>query len=297
MAIRSPLRVARMLTGRARRVALVALVVAVAVSGCGAAGEVVHRTTQLIDGAATSTTVPRPTSAPTPTHLGMCADFSSSVDPSFPRTALRALSDVVRRWPSAASTASAGPASATSSLDVYARVIVDSADSFGPQGEIANGSVPSVPSLVAAPTASAHPQDLDGAMASWLTMQSAVNAMRKAAQGVALSLATLLREFSKPPSDGTDIWGCLSALAETLPTSGRRLLVLVTDLAQYGQPQRMGRLNGVRVLVVHICTRAETCQAQEDQWRVNLTAIGAASVRFVRPELARQEISSFAVGG
>ena len=46
----------------------------------------------------------------------------------------------------------------------------------------------------------------------------------------------------------------------------------------------MGRLDGAEVVIVHICGDAATCQAQQSEWTLTLTGMGAASVRYLRPE-------------
>jgi len=157
-----------------------------------------------------------------------------------------------------------------------------------------NLSVPSVPGLMAPPPVTSDAFLADDPI--WLKGRSAVVAAATAAQSSGTLAAQSVTSMQLESWQNSDIVGCVSALASTMPAGTRRLL-LASDLQQNEPPQIAGSLSGTEVLVVQPCnTDASTCTGWADLWQSLLTKAGAASVHFVRPEDAPQDIPSFLRG-
>jgi hypothetical protein len=206
-----------------------------------------------------------------------CADTTGSMPPEYLRVLPDALSAVVTTWASPAA-GKDGSREARPALAASIRVI--GSDSFDPTASLGNVELARLTG-VSAP-------DIDEPADAQLARAAAINAHRSAVeanQEAAASFASLLAQpLPSTPGGGTEILGCFSAAAGLQRPGARNIVVAVSDLVQTEGPQQMGRLDGAEVVIVHICGDAAMCQAQQSEWTLTLTGMGAASVRYLRPE-------------
>lgn len=239
----------------------------------------------------TTTTVPADPVVPDPVQFGACNDQSGSVPMVDRLVGLEAIATALDKWASAA--ADVRPA-----LDFWARRITDR--SLWTEGAIASGHVPAVVRFTETkPEPGKDPLDYDVRLAAFRQRENA-GKQREAEQvdasaGAAADLADQIRSYHPETAPATDIAGCVSAVGELFASraASSRSLVIFSDLDEYGPQEWKGHLSGVRVLVVHLCWVAASCQEQQDRWGSFLHDMGAESVRFVRPELAIDATSSF----
>jgi hypothetical protein len=230
---------------------------------------------------------PRPTAAQEPPppaqtmpneELGACEDISSSVPPQDVAESIQALSRLVRGWPGPIPSGGASPP--RPGLTITVRSIA--ADSFSPQGILAQGAVQGVPSVIGAgdPASSGFPTW----HRAYLSQLAAAKAAAQRAQDQARSLAVRIGRLRPPVAYVSGIWPCVSAEAESFSGSGARVLLVVSDLKQTGPAAATGSLKGVRVLVAHICDAVASCEREETSWRAGLRRRGATDIRIVRFE-------------
>lgn len=206
-----------------------------------------------------------------------CADTTGSLPSEHWAILPQAMSAVVLEWASPARSKD-GSRAARPGLTVNIRLIGDV--SFDPTASYGAVSLARLDGVSA-------PQENELAE-SQLARADAINrhkdvlaSNQRAVDGF---VALMAQGLPGATTGGSEIMGCFSAAAGLLRAGERNVVVAVSDLAQTEAPQQMGRLDGAEVLIVHVCSNAEECLAQEAQWLGALTSMGAESVNFFRPE-------------
>lgn len=263
---------------------LLALAFSLVVSGCASIQSLVSPPVS------TTTTVARTAVGPAVTiAFGMCPDPSGSMDRRIVTAAIRAVADTLTDWvPTSGDPRGGRPG--TPGLELHLRQVGTA--SFGPGGEVLAGAISPVPAIPARPEVT--DPDFVTANRAWRDAVAAADAAAAQVRVASAALAARVRQVTLTRG-GSEIAGCVSALAQTLPAGLRRILV-VSDLVQIGQPQIAGDLTGTDVLVVHQCRVATACDGQEREFATSLSARGAASIRFIRPERAGDDVPAFVRG-
>jgi hypothetical protein len=228
---------------------------------------------------------------PAPTRVrGVCIDPSSSTVADFADSVRGILADTVANWgpppPAATVTTALDP---RPGLELQLRTVAT--NSYGTQNPHTTVSIQAVPGLAARPDVQDPGFSQEDPV--WGKSRDEVVAGAQVAGQEARHGAEAIRVHPLDTSQSSEIAGCVSALAQTLPEGPRRLL-LASDLEQNEPPQVSGDLADTRVLVIQPCAGdAARCAALKDQWERELTARGAPEVRFVRPEQALTELPAF----
>jgi hypothetical protein len=220
-------------------------------------------------------------------ELGLIVDPSASVPRADLIAALGAFADAVRGAPRPVPARDASPAQPV--LRVRVRAI--SGRAYESAGELLAGEVPGVPPV------DAIAAEVDPAEQTDLLVQDHVRRSRArdaydVARREAAGLARRIERLRPPVARCSDVWGAVSAAAETLTASDRRLVV-ASDMSQHCPANRSGSLRGVRVLIVHVCFDAKSCGRQAAAARRELRRLGAAAVSYARPETMRAAIAAF----
>jgi hypothetical protein len=227
---------------------------------------------------------------PAPTvQEGICLDPSGSTGAGFANSIRELVVAVVRGWaapaPPVPPTAGSPP---QPGLDLRIRLV--STSSYWTRSPSLSFSIPAVPGLAA------RPSSTEAAYSSkepaWSAAARHVVTLAAAAHREAA--AATVKITSLPlPAEGSEIVGCVSALARTMGPGPRRL-VLASDLEQNQPPQLDGELQGTRVLIIQPCARdAGRCSTLRDRWSQLLRGRGAAGVTVIRPERAATDLPAF----
>ena len=205
-------------------------------------------------------------------------DGSLSSVPSFSSAEKSRLQQAVRQWsPETPVTAEGVPP--RPGLQLSVRQVLT--DSYASSAASLTLEIPAVPGLVARPDATDA-----GFVEADRQWQSAKKQYEtdSAAAAAAASKASAALEHYRLERQNSEISGCVSALAQTV-TGSSRLLILVSDLKQTGQPQIAGDMSGTSVLIVQACGgSAAKCTNLANDWTSRLKSQGAAAVRVLRPE-------------
>jgi len=218
------------------------------------------------------------TPAPETVPAGACFDGSSSSVPSFSSVELSRLQQAVGHWsPDTPVTADGAPPRPGLHLSVR-QVLTNSYSSSAGSLTL---EIPAVPGLVARPNAT-DPGFVE-ADRQWQSAKKQYEADSATAAAAATQAAGALEHYQLQRQN-SEISGCVSALAQTITGSSRRL-ILVSDLEQNGQPQIAGDMSGTSVLIVQACGgSAAKCTNLADAWTSQLKSQGTAVVRILRPE-------------
>jgi hypothetical protein len=228
--------------------------------------------------------------ASAPTQLQVVDDTSASVPPPYRIATVRAIADIVERWPQPVP--SSGGSDPQPGLVVQLRGV--SASSYAPENVLGTWTIKGIPGVAALPTAvtSDFTQRVIAYRAEY---KAATDAQTKAAHQ-AQHAAAELRGLRPKITHASEIEGAVSAAVQSFSPGGSHKLVVVSDLAQNRRPEIAGSLAGVDVLVAHLCRKAATCSSQEADWGRRLRARGAAAVTFVRIERFPTAIATFLRG-
>jgi hypothetical protein len=237
------------------------------------------------DTGAYSPTVPAPTLV-----RGACVDPSASTVPEFSESVRALLADTVANWgpppPAATVTTALDP---RPGLELQLRTV--GTNSYGTQNPHTAVSIHAVPALVARPDVRDPGFSQEDPV--WSRARDEVVAGTQAADQEAHEGAERIRAHPLETSQSSEIAGCVSALAQTLP-QGPRGLLLASDLEQNEPPQVGGDLADTRVLVIQPCAGdAARCTQLAAQWEGELRARGAPEVEVIRPEQAPTELPQF----
>jgi hypothetical protein len=206
----------------------------------------------------------------------ICLDWTASYPASVRRQALHELAGDL------SGLAYPGSPGAT----VWVRKIV--ADSFSPTAELFKFSAPAIPPMPPRPVRSAHPLDWRPVYGAYRRSKGAVTAKLQAAQAGLARDAQRLLALRQHVAYSSDIWGCISAASQLLAGQrGARNLVLITDGRRWGGQQILHSINLASVqvrFVDFLCRQAAACSRVMARWTRALTAEGATSVSFFRPE-------------
>lgn len=239
----------------------------------------------------TDSTTPAPTYSPTqpaPTvNAGVCLDPTLSTLPTFSESIRELVAKTVAGWEPPAP-----PPTTTSAVDprpgLNLTIRTVGTNSYGSQIPYLSVTLPPVPGL------SARPDVTDPNFPSlnpvWQMARDQVIQQAQAAGQQAQQRAAAIRDLPLDTSQSSEIAGCLSALAQTVPP-GPRTLILTSDLEQNEPPQVAGDLHNTRILIVQPCGGDATrCRQLQDQWQQELAGRGAVTVTVIRPELADSQL-------
>jgi hypothetical protein len=200
------------------------------------------------------------------------------------------LAAAIRGWPQLV--APAGSTRAEPQLRIAVREVGNA--SYSPGAQLLAGSIPAIPGVL--PLPSHLSGDLTGRIEAINQERAARAAALKAVRADALSLSNQIEHLNPPLPSCSNVWGAVSAASQLFDSTDRRLLV-ISDLGQNCHTQMAGSLDGVKILVVHICSTASTCLQQQTVWRAGLASRGASSINFDRLEVAKQAIETFISSG
>ena len=222
-----------------------------------------------------------------PTQLQVVDDTSASVSPGYRIAALRAIANVVERWP--LPVPESGGSAPQSGLAVQVRGV--SASSYAPENVLGTWTIDGIPGVAALPKTVTS--DFTQRVLAYRAEYKAATHARAKAALQARRAAGGLRRLRPKTTYASEIEGAVSAAVQSFSPGGRHKLVVVSDLAQNRRPEIAGSLAGVEVLVAHLCREAARCRGQEADWGKRLRARGAVTVTFVRIERFPTAIASF----
>ncbi len=221
---------------------------------------------------------------------GVLIDPTLSTATGFSSSAEQIISSVLSSWPGPpVPTTTTGPTVPQPGIQAYVRQVeTNSFDSSNPSFYIA---IPAVPGLKHRPNAAA-PNFLSQDP-TWIRARAQVANVSELATNVANQGATEVANWQLEAWQNSEIYGGVSALAETMP-SGPKRIVVWSDLEQNEAPQVAGNLRQAAVLVVQPCNdTAATCQGYAASFKSFLKSLGASSIQFIRPEDAAQAVPAF----
>ncbi len=162
------------------------------------------------------------------------------------------------------------------------------ADSFSPSAGLLRFSVPAIPAMPRRPSRNDHPVDWPSTKRAYAHAVTEVAGRLRGVRAELAADAAQVRSLHVPVEYSSDIWGCISAASQLLSGGrGTRNLILVTDARPWGSQQQLPRLSlaGMRVTFgSYVCQQAVSCSRVMSMWARELSGLGAASVRFFRPE-------------
>ncbi len=251
-----------------------------------------------ISPSATSTAVLRtgspmyqPLMTPDTFDEGVCIDPTLSTVTSFASSIQQLVSSTVSTWvtPATAPTSTSVPLPPQPGLNLMVRQV--ETNSFQSANTFVSIAVPAVPGLAPQPTVTSS--NFVSEEPTWDHDKATQTADESAAAGDAVQGAASIQNMQLETWQNSDVAGCVSALATTT-ASGPRRFVLASDLEQDEPPQIAGNLHDTEILVIQPCdTTAAGCAALQSQWQALLSAQGASSITFVRPEDAAQALPAF----
>ncbi|HMJ78933.1 MAG TPA: hypothetical protein VK507_23310 [Iamia sp.] len=274
-------------TTGSRLVAVVAgLVLGLAAGGCSASDRVRSVTT-------TTTAPASAPAAPPVTRLGVCMDWSGSVDDDA-RTRMREdLAAFVERWVPTEVRDPAGQGGVAGLDLMVRRVLGDGVGAFDVSGEVVAGTIPGIPAVDARPEA-----DDVAAGDAHRRQQRAASEAREAAVAAASDLAGQVRETDMTAS-GSNIVGCVESIIRAHPGAP---VLLVTDLAHrqgadYVAPKLSGLVDvtDVPILAAVACDEPESCANRQGLWTTLIEGAGG-SITFIDPTDLSDQLPGF-VGG
>jgi hypothetical protein len=221
---------------------------------------------------------------------GICIDPTLSTDTAFSATIKSIVVGVVSGWAAAPSAPSdSTPIPSEPGLDLYVRQV--ETDSFDSNNVALHLAIPAVPGLKVRPSATSSAFLADDPM--WRRAASAIATTATAASQSATHDAAAINNMVLETWQNSEIVGCVSALAETVP-QGPRSFILASDLEENEPPQITGDLHGTRILVIQPCDgTAASCAALQTSWRALFANQGATDITFIRPEDAAQVLPTF----
>ncbi len=231
-----------------------------------------------------------PTPAPPETiRGGVCIDGTGSMNSSVIERGIEAVAQAVEGWVPIVVNDAAGSAPMPA-LDLVVRKVMGES-SLSMDGQVTHVQIPGVPGAMGKPKVG-EPGFAQLSIAR-IDQNNAVSRMADQAARYAADEAGKIRGADWS-SGGSEISGCIEALALVVPGPGIRRFILVSDLNQTAPEQvGMARFDGVRLLVVHDCIVASQCIEQSNAWSAALRSRGADTVEFSRPENAVHDIAAW----
>jgi len=232
-------------------------------------------------------------SAPT-YNEGFCIDPTASTVATFSEGIKQELVNVLSGWEGGVQRPNPAGSPGVPGLNLEVRqVLTDSYSSGDPYVQV---SIPAVPALLPEPnvnSANFVAQDIAWQSAKQ-EVRSAEASARSAAQQAASAVGAMT--LQSYPDVLSEIAGCVSALAETVPDTNRSL-ILASDLEQNEPPQFAGQLSNTRVLIIQACDgEAASCSGWQTIWQSLLNSEGAQNLGFIRPEQASAVLPNFMKG-
>lgn len=278
-------------TGRTRTkqaaLAGLALVTIPAVAACG-----LISSPSATPGLAQPTPGYRPT-IPAPTEeIGFCLDPTLSTAPAFAHDTQQLVAGIVAGWAARAQAVQSTAASAPQpGLDLWMRqVTTNSYDTSNTDLHVQIGAVPGLTARLAATSPDFLADD-----PAWVAARTTVRTDAAAALRSAIWAAGEIRSWPLATLGNSDIAGCESALAQTVPTPNR--IIVASDLEQNEPPQIAGDLHHTQVLVIQPCNgTASACTGLAARFRTLLARRGARSITGIRPEQAASVLPGFMRG-
>ena len=257
------------------------------------------------DAAATAPVVGATTEALDPVVGNVCVDSSGSVVQvdDLPARAVESLAAALTVWPAVPAVKNTVAAPVQAPLSLTVRLVQDNSYTTGEGPGLVRGQVPGFPGLSGKPPRS---DDADYATksAAYLTR---VEAARSAltAQGAEVDrVRDGLQVLGKQRSHGSDVLGCVAALAESSGTVDQDILV-VSDLAdtRLTEPNGATRrfpgkyLRSTRVTIIQACPSGspQKCSTLLAQFRQGLQRMGlpASAVTVSRSETAADTVDGW----
>lgn len=180
-----------------------------------------------------------------------------------------------------------GSTPGTSSVRLWVRRVAS--DSYAESATVAEVTIPGVPALSARPDYGDAAATTDF-LRQVMTARQAWTVARTSSQAAATRLQAL-----ELPSQNSDIAGAVSASADLLQSAtGRRVLLVVSDLEQAGSPsQSAGSLKGIDVVVAQVCVKgAHACQLARSRFTTLVRRLGSTTPTYLRPESLRDTVPS-----
>lgn len=271
-----------------RCVGSVVLIAAVVLSGCGFVEEAVFG--EEVEPTTKEVAPPPPAEPPDTVSFTSCNDLSLSVPRRLFEGGLTSIAEIAEDWPK--EPARNGASVPWPALDLQVRAI--GADSYNveePTALLMDGLIAGIPSVIE-PGHPSEPNFVEWDQAYRRQLAIARGAYKRAARS-ALRIAQHLRSLDPPSQRRSQVWGCISAAAETMPHTGAPKLAIWSDLKNNVHPQIAGSLRGIHILVIHLCDHARLCHRQRRAWGSRLKDRGATHVQFIRFDRADQSLADF----
>lgn len=237
-------------------------------------------------GATSVAQLPAPAQPPPARDVQAVVDPSGSVERTLFAQSVKALADAVRTLPHTVP----ARAESTGQPSVHVGVRAIDGEAYAPDGLLTEGQIEAIPAVAAVPDASDG--DITPAVIAIGRQRKAARAAYASASAAATRLAAQITRLDPPVAGCSDVWGAVSAAAQSFTALDRRLIV-VSDMAVHCRSNMAGSLGGAHVLIVHICRTAAVCDDQERYWQRALKDRGAANVEFVRFERMRERIRTY----
>lgn len=262
-----------------------AFLLGLGVLGCGASPEAPSDATP-VTVARGSRSAPAP---PPPRAVGSVVDPTGSFGHDRFLATTRALASAVRRVPRPLMR-DGDPGQRAVALHVRSVVL----GAYSPTGELAAGTIHAIPGIE--PLKADANGDFTAGAVDQGEQQTAAAAALRQAKTDATTLADEIDQITVSRTKCSDIFGGISAAAESLTGEDRWLLV-VSDLLQSCRRRNVaGSLAGVQVVVVHLCRDARVCAAQRHEFEERLGAMGATDPRFMRFEQFQEALRTVLEG-
>lgn len=223
-----------------------------------------------------------------PDQVGVCVDASASVNPAVVAAASNSLSTLGSKLaplPSQITSERGYPGSPSTHLVL--RQVATAA--LGLENEVQHLRLPGVPALSPEPTVNDGLEIYRDGTEAWAEASSVVEVTIERATEARSALKSELESIEFRDA-GSEIVGCLTALAETFDPAQEMDLFLVSDLDQRGEPQARGNLTNARVRVLHDCQDVGVCEQQQTSLRSLLEQLGVAADRLTFSSPSRLSI-------
>ncbi len=231
---------------------------------------------------------------PTTRPKGECVDASSSSGDrgALARTALTTTNQVLRSWVRGDEVSEAAAYDAQPGLSLTVRIVqADSFTTAGANGSTAMVTVPDVPGL-SKPAPLPAEDDFLALDSIYRREHASVEGRLTKAREAITAGAADVRRLVGQISSGSDVTGCVLALAEILGPDSDILVVSDLQDTRFTAPEDArltGRMNGVRLFIAQSCPSGDPRACRRDQAtfvrRLLPLGLTADDVTTARPEL------------
>ncbi|MBK7623709.1 MAG: hypothetical protein IPJ14_13860 [Kineosporiaceae bacterium] len=270
--------------GRYRPLMLLLGIAGVASFVAAGAAVVIHTRSQSAVGSAAS--LPATVPPGDPRYRAACLDSSGSVDGDR-RLGRRAAVSVDRALRGQGNVADSGvtwkASSPSTPLDIRIRIVrANSYQSVDNDGFTATLVLPGIPGVSAGKPLDNGSPDFTTRLAAWVDATEARKKVQYERDHLLAGGLKRVSQVTAQRSNGSDVLGCMAAVLGTMPETGDRSVLVVSDLADVvpvnrsGGPAKEAALAGVQVHVVQACPSGDPagCAKAFDRFAAQVSLMG-----------------------